>query len=176
MRERLRVGLRRLYGAGPRHLFGYLVAFGISAYAFARILSDGGVSGLVFWLLVLVVAHDLIFVPAYVAVDHILRRAIARVPLPNAGIPAINHVRAPALISGLLLIIYSPLITGLAGRWYFTLSGRHLTGYLRNWLLITAGLFLASALIYVLRVARARARPTRRTRSRFAPHFTQDDH
>ena len=73
----------------------------------------------------------------------------------------INHVRAPAVISALLLIIYFPLISGRSDGGYFALSGHHLTHYLRNWLLITAVLFLGSGLIYAARVVRARARPAR---------------
>ena len=41
------------------------------------------------------------------------------------------------------------------------MSGHHLTHYLRNWLLITAVLFVGSGLIYAVRVVRARARAAR---------------
>jgi hypothetical protein len=68
-------------------------------------------------------------------------------------------VRAPVVISALLLIIYFPLISRRNDGWYFDLSGHHLTHYLSSWLLITAVLFLGSALIYAARVVRARARP-----------------
>ena len=71
----------------------------------------------------------------------------------------VNHVRAPAMISALLLIIYFPLITRRSDVWYFAMSGHHLAHYLRNWLLITAVLFLGSGLIYAARVVRARAIP-----------------
>jgi hypothetical protein len=67
----------------------------------------------------------------------------------------------PALISGLLLLIYLPLISGAADHGYFLRSGHHIEGYLRNWLLISASLFLGSALIYALRVGRG-AVPRRR--------------
>ena len=79
-------------------------------------------------------------------------------PSRATAIPAINHIRAPALISGLLLIIYLPLISRRSDGAYFALSGHHLTDYLRNWLLITAALFLGSGLIYALRLLRAQAR------------------
>ena len=70
----------------------------------------------------------------------------------------INHLRAPVLISALLLIIYCPLIFGLADGQYFALSGHHLKHYLRNWLLITAGLLLGSGLIYAVRFVAWRRR------------------
>lgn len=162
MIKRSRVGFRRLYGAGPRHLVGHVVAFAIAAFAFDQILGGGDVTGLIVWLIALVIAHDLIFVPAYTGIDRLFRRAITRISLPHTTrIPAVNHVRAPALISGLLLIIYLPLISGESDRFYFTLSGHHLTGYLRNWLLITVALFLGSGLIYALRVVRTRVRRAR---------------
>jgi hypothetical protein len=59
------------------------------------------------------------------------------------------------LISALLLLIYSPLISGKADRGYVLTSGHHPTGYLRNWLLICAALFLGSGLGYAIRVRRA---------------------
>ena len=61
-------------------------------------------------------------------------------------------MRAPLLISALLLLLYGPLILGVADSYYFALGGHHLEHYLRNWLLISAALFLGSALIYAGRV------------------------
>jgi hypothetical protein len=37
-------------------------------------------------------------------------------------------------------------------------SGHHIEGYVRDWLLISAALFLGSALTYVVRVRRAAAK------------------
>jgi hypothetical protein len=68
----------------------------------------------------------------------------------------INHVRTPALISGLLLIIYGPLISGVAASSYFRVSGRPLEHFLLNWLLLSGALFIGSGLIYVLRLGRAK--------------------
>jgi hypothetical protein len=70
-------------------------------------------------------------------------------------------VRAPALISGVLLIVYLPLISGRSDGEYFALSGHHLTHYVRNWVLITGVLFLGSAVVYAIRVARQRASAAR---------------
>ena len=68
--------------------------------------------------------------------------------------PLTNHVRAPALISGLLLLIYFPLILGPGDAAYFSATGHHPSGYLRNWLLITAALFAGSGVVYLIRVWR----------------------
>lgn len=159
MRHGLRNSFRRLYGSSPIHLAGHLIAFAIVAFAFDQMFSSGGVKQLLLWYIGLVIGHDLIFVPAYIGLDRVARSVLARLPAgPRAGVPMINHVRVPVLISGLLLIIYGPLISGLARSWYFSVSGRPLEGFLRNWLLITAALFIGSGLIYVIRIGRARAR------------------
>jgi hypothetical protein len=162
MRRGSRLGFWRRYGASPLHLLAHLVGFAIVAFALDRIFSGGDVKELLVLYLGLVIAHDLVFVPAYTGVDRLFRGVIARLQLPTrTGVPVVNHVRAPAMISGLLLIIYFPLISGRNQGWFLELSGHSPTHYLRNWLLITAVLFLASGLIYTGRVVRARARPAR---------------
>ena len=140
----------------------HLAGFAIVALALDRIFSGGDVKELLVWYLGFAIAHDLVFLPAYTGLDRLFRRTVGRLPLPTRnGLSVINHVRAPALISGLLLIIYFPLISRRNDAWYFDLSGHHLTHYLRNWLLITAVLFVGSGLIYAARVVRARARAAR---------------
>jgi hypothetical protein len=154
----LRLGFSRRYGASPLHLLAHLAGFAIVAFALDRIFSGGDVKVLVIWYLGFAIAHDLVFVPAYTGLDRLFRAAIARLPFRRArtGIPVINYVRAPAVISALLLIIYLPLISRRNETWYFDLSGHYLAHYLLNWLLITAVLFLGSGLVYAARVVRAR--------------------
>jgi hypothetical protein len=147
---------RRRYGASPLHLAGHAVVFAIAAFAIDRIASAGGLAQVVALYIGFAIAHDLIFLPAYAGLDRVGRMGLARLSARRSvKVPAINHVRAPALISGLLLLIYLPLISGSADHAYFEESGHHLEGYLRNWLLISVVLFLGSGLIYALRVRRA---------------------
>ena len=147
---------RRRYGASPLHLAGHFVVFAIAAFALDRIASAGGVTEVIALYVGFVIAHDLIFLPLYSGLDSVTRRALARLSARwSAKVPVINHVRAPMFISGLLLVMYSPLISGRADSAYFAESGHHLEGYLRNWLLISVVLFLGSGLIYALRVRRA---------------------
>jgi hypothetical protein len=114
---------------------------------------------LLMWYVGFAIAHDLIFVPLYTGVDRVVRGTLARLSSRRrVGIPIVNHVRAPLIVSGLLLIIYGPLISRLADRHYFALTGHHLENYLRNWLLITGVLFFGSGAIYLLRVARLKTR------------------
>jgi hypothetical protein len=51
-----------------------------------------------------------------------------------------------------LLLVYFPVIFGPGDSTYFAATGHHLHGYGRNWLLITAVLFLGSALVYAVRL------------------------
>jgi hypothetical protein len=142
----------------------HLAGLAIIALPLHRIVTGGGgVIGLLVWYLGLVIAHDLVFVPAYTGLDRLFRATTARLPQPTrARPPAINHVRAPVVISALLMILYLPLISQRSDGQYFAMSGHHLTHYyLRNWVLVTATLFLGSGLIYAARVVRARVRPTR---------------
>lgn len=147
---------RRRYGASPLHLAGHLVVFAIAAFAIDRIAAGASLAKVIGLYIAFVIAHDLIFLPAYSGVDRVVRATLARLPdRRSARVPAINHIRVPLLISGLLLIIYLPLISGKAASGYFAATGHHLDGYLRNWLLISAALFLGSGLIYALRLRRA---------------------
>jgi hypothetical protein len=151
----------RRYGAGPLHLIAHAAAFAIAAYALAQIIGGGAAINFVAWFGGAAILHDLVFLPLYSALDALARgpgrgsgRGAGRGADRDRAVPVINHIRAPALISGLLLLVYFPLILGPAGDEYFKATGHHLEGYARNWLLITATLFAVSALVYALRLRR----------------------
>lgn len=146
--------MKHVYGAGPIHLAVHVAAFGIAAYALAQIINGGVVENFLIWFVGAALLHDLVFLPLYTLLDR-----LGRLGVPS---PAINYVRVPALLSGLLMLVYFPLILVKADRNYFHSVGHHVHGYGRNWLLITAGLFLASALVYTMRTLTgrwSRARP-----------------
>jgi hypothetical protein len=145
--------MRRAYGAGPLHLAAHVAAFGIAAYAIAQILAGGVVENFLIWFVGAAILHDLVFLPLYSLFDRLARAGLRP--------PALNHLRVPALLSGLLLLVYFPLILVKADRNYFHSVGHHVHGYARNWLLLTAGFFAASALAYLFRVGWSRARHRR---------------
>ena len=145
--------LRRRYGASPLHLLAHAAAFVIAAYAFAQGFRGGKVVNFVAWFFGAAVLHDLVFFPLYSGLDRLAHHA-TRHRGRKHEVAVVNYVRVPALISGLLLLIYFPLILGLVDRTYFHASGQHLEGYTRNWLLITAALFTGSAVLYAIRVRR----------------------
>lgn len=152
--------LAQRYGASGLHMIAHLAAFAVAAYALAQIISGGRVVNFVVWFAGAALLHDIVFLPLYSLLDHIAGRG-AHLSRRRTGVPVINHLRAPALVSGLLLLVYFPLILGTADQSYFGATGHHPEGYARNWLLITAALFFGSGLIYALRL-RGRSRPAHR--------------
>jgi hypothetical protein len=152
--------LARRYGASGLHLIAHAAAFAVAAYAIAQILSGGRVVNFIIWFAGAALLHDIVFLPLYSLLDRLAGRGAHELKL-RTGVPVINHLRAPTLISGLLLLVYFPLILGTSDHNYFSATGHHPEGYARNWLLITAVLFLGSALIYAARL-RARSAPARR--------------
>jgi hypothetical protein len=83
----------------------------------------------------------------------------AGVLVPRTGrsrvrIAALNHLRAPALLSGLLLLVWFPLVADKGERSFMRVSGLSKDVYFERWLLITAVLFAGSALLFVLRLRR----------------------
>jgi hypothetical protein len=145
--------LRRRYGASPLHLIAHLLALAVAIYAISKVLHPRYSRGLNYlvWLLGGAVLHDFVLAPALAVVDRIVRA------LPRR---AVNHVRFPAVVSGAMLLVYWPLILVRADGNYVRSTGHHVEGFATRWLLITAGLFLASAVVYAGRAA-ARGRAAR---------------
>lgn len=150
--------LRRRYGASPWHLIAHAAAIAIAVYAVSRVLHPRYSRGLnvVVWLLAGAVLHDFVFAPALAVADRLVRALPARF---------VNYVRFPAVVSGAMLLVYWPLIFVRADGNYVRATGRHVEGFATRWLSITAGLFLASALVYAARAA-GRGPAARRPRAR----------
>lgn len=144
---------RHRYGASPWHLIGHLAAFASIGYALWAVVPGGGRAravNLVLWLIGGAVLHDLVGLPLYSLLDRGAQRALAL----GARRRLLNHLRVPAAISLVLLLVYFPLILVQADRAYVRASGRHVSGYARSWLEITGGLFVASLLLYAVRSRR----------------------
>ncbi|GGO87575.1 lipoprotein [Wenjunlia tyrosinilytica] len=131
---------RRLYGASPLHLLLASASFALTAYAGVRLFESEAMEVAV-WLFGAAVLHDLVLLPLYCAAD----RALGAVP-PRA----LNHVRVPAFISGLLLLVWYPLILSRSAP-YASSTGLSPNVFRERWLLITAALFGASAVLLLLR-------------------------
>jgi len=139
------MSLRRAYGAGPLHLLSTLASLALAAYAFSRIFAGAQAANVVVWFVGALVAHDLIALPLYTALDRLARGRRMR---------AVNHVRVPALLSGFAFIVFFPLILGLGDGRYERATTLSQDVYLGRWLLLCGALFAASALLYALRARR----------------------
>lgn len=146
---------------GPLGVLLTLASFALTGYAGIRMLQDH-VLGVVVWFVAAAVLHDLVLLPLYSLADRVAQRPAGSTPgRPGAtgGVPPwINHVRIPALLSGLLLLLFFPLILELVGH-YHAYSALPAGVFWENWLLLTAGFFAASALLFALRTPRHRRRP-----------------
>ena len=167
---------RALYGAGPLHLLALLASFAIAGAAvvgwFQR---PRDVASVLEWFAVAILIHDLVLLPLYSLLDRIAfgerskraartqPRALSEIVRPTA------YLRIPAMLSGLLLLVFFPVIFGLGKRTELNASGIVETGYLTRWLLATGVMFAVSGIAYAIAVARVPAPPEPKAGARRAP-------
>ncbi len=144
----------RWYGGSPLHLLTMLGCFALAGYAAAKLLPRN-VIGIPVWLAGGAIAHDLILMPLYTLADR-SATAVLRHRLPGRpAMPWINYLRVPAALSGMLLLIWFPLILRLPVRFPATTT-LSLDPYLWHWLAVTGALFLLSAAALALRLRTVR--------------------
>lgn len=160
---------RRSYGASPAHLLLHLAAIALIAWALSQAFDDrysAAYQNLAIWMVGGALINDLVAIPAYVGVDRLARAAWGRVRPASAApttaaatVRGHGHVRVPLAMSAVLLLVYFPNITHKAPIGHRLSTGlAEQPDYAGRWLGITAGLLLASAAIYGVRVLRARTR------------------
>ena len=135
------------YGASPLHLLAHLAVLPLVAWALLLLADRPDGVRILVWLALSAVVHDLVLLPFYSVLDRAGQRA-------RPG-PAVNFVRVPALLSGLLLLVFFPVIAGKGEPSFQRVSGLTYDGYLARWLLITAVLFAVSGGLYLLRGTRS---------------------
>lgn len=131
----------------PLHLLLLSCSFAVAGYAGVRLLGDDWL-GVALWFVGAALLHDLVLVPLYAALDRALVRGV------GGRRERIGYVRVPAVLSGLLLLVWFPLIGGSASERYASATGLPGDGFLARWLLITAVLFGGSGILLVLRLRR----------------------
>jgi hypothetical protein len=144
--------LARWYGANPLHLLALLGCFALAGYAAARLVSSHPLAVAV-WFVGAVVGHDLVLMPLYSLADRSALAAIRHRAPRLPAVPWINYLRVPAGLSGLLLLVWFPLILRLHTDYQAstTLSP---DPFLWHWLAVTGALFLLSAAMLALRLRR----------------------
>lgn len=139
---------RALYGAHPLHLVAMLAALGVAGAAAAQAAGASTAGRMLLWFLAAILISDLVLQPLVALADRGLRR------VGSPRVPVINHLRIPLLGSAVLLLIFFPVILRRGERTYVAASGLTFDPYLERWLLVSATLFVLSALVYAARVLR----------------------
>lgn len=159
----VRERMRALYGAGPLNLLVLVASFAIAGAAVVGWLQRPRDVLTVFeWFAAAIVLHDLVALPLYSLLDRIafgsvgagLRRAPGEAQAP---VSPTAYLRIPAMLSGLLLLVFCPVLFGLGSGSELSASGIAESGYLTRWLLATGLMFAASGFVYAVATARARA-------------------
>lgn len=149
---------RRAYGATPLHLLALLASLAIAGYVAIEWLKVGA-GGIVRWFLVALIVHDLVLLPLYTLLDWVAFGGDAgRARLAGARVNPIPFIRVPALLSGLLLLVFAPEILSI-GPQYRLLTGLGQGIYLGRWLAATGVMFALSGLSYAVALRRAWREP-----------------
>ncbi len=147
----MRVPFRRPALGSPLQLLLLACSFALAGYAGVRLLADDWF-GVALWFVGAALVHDLVLVPLYAGADRALAGALGAAGRRTWTV----YVRVPAMFSGLLLLVWFPLISGQVADHYRSATGLSGDGFLARWLLVTAVLFGGSAALLVLRLRRAR--------------------
>jgi hypothetical protein len=142
------------YGASPLHLLTMMACLALAGFAVAELLPSNYI-GIPVWLAGAVIGHDLILMPLYTVADRSAMAVFRHRPPRLPAVPWINYLRVPAALSGLLLLIWFPLIFRLPTRFPDTTT-LSLDPYLWHWLAVTGALFLLSAVALSLRLRSTR--------------------
>jgi hypothetical protein len=157
----------RRYGSHPLHLLTMAAGFALLGYVLATFKPDvlwnpdHWWQSIAFWFAAVVIGHDLLLFPLYALADRALAtrlRRFSRSADRPRKVSARNHIRIPALASGLTLLIFLPGIIRQGAPTYLAATGETQQPFLGRWLLLTALLFASSAITYAARLAVARRR------------------
>lgn len=151
---------KALYGASPLHLLALLASFALAGYAALQARTGPLPARMLAWFVGAVVVHDLVLYPLYALADRSLAALVHRRRPTDDLRPrgTVNYVRVPALLSGLLLLMFWPLVTGHSEPSYRAASGLGTSVYLGRWLLLSGVAFASSALLYAVRAGRTARR------------------
>lgn len=147
------------YGASPFHLLVALASLAVSAWALSQVFDVLSTPGrFLLWFLGAIVLHDFVFLPLYSLLGLGAAGALTRGDQPSRlRIAALNHLRIPVLLSGLMLLVWYPLVLSKAPQGFERITGQTTDVYLERWLALSAVLFAGSALLLAARARGLRA-------------------
>ena len=142
------------YGAAPVHLLAIIVSFVIVGAAFVNWFhARTHIGNILVWYVGCLLAIEFILIPLAWVLDRTAHEQVSRRgrrPLRGAGWA---YVRIPAMLSGLMLIVFLPLILRLGDSTFRAYTGMTTSVYLIRWLTASAAIFACSALLYAARLA-----------------------
>lgn len=167
MSARWRTVFHDVYGSYPLHLLTMAAGFALLGYVVATVKPmtlwnpHSWWQSIAVWFAAAVIGHDLVLFPIYALADRILwaragRRRVRRLPVSVR-----NYLRIPTLGSGLTLLVFLPGIIGQGASTYLAATGQTQQPFLGRWLLLTAAMFMTSAIVYLLRLGLAGRRSSR---------------
>ena len=163
-------GWRRTYGASPAHLLLHLIGIVLIAWALSQSFDaryEKAYLNLALWMVGGAIINDFVALPLYVGIDRVARTTWGRVRPSGAAedgrsrplVRGNGHVRVPVAMAAVLLLVYFPNITHKAPIGHRLSTGlQEQPDWAARWLAITAGLLIASAVLYAVRVLLARRR------------------
>lgn len=152
----------------PLRLLVLVAAFALTGYAVLVLGPEALLDRDVWWQSILVwfvgafLLHDLLLFPLVALADRSLGAGLAAVRgrgRAAPAVPVVNHVRVPALVTGLTFLLFFPGILEQGAETYRTATGQTQEPFLARWLLLVAAAWALSAVLYAARAARARRRP-----------------
>ncbi len=158
---------RKFYGSHPLHLLTMAAGFALAGYAILTFKPatlwnpHPWWQSIAVWLAAAIIFHDLVLFPLYALADRLLGIATKRRRRRPRGRPRVsvrNYLRVPALGSCLSLLMFFPGIMRQESATYLAATGQTQQPFLGRWLLLTAALFIASALLYTIRLVLAHRR------------------
>ncbi|GAB2461059.1 hypothetical protein [Jatrophihabitans fulvus] len=140
--------VRRHHLGEPLQILVLVSSLALSGYAALSLIDDRAIATGV-WFVGAALVHDVVLLPLYVLLDRVALRRRADVA-PKSWI---NHIRFPAAISLLLLVVFLPSIARASGK-YNALTGLSADPYFLRWLAVTGVLFAVSAALYAVTLLR----------------------
>ena len=151
-------GFRRVYGSHPLHLLTLVAGFALFGYVLATIKPvtlwnpNTWWQSIAVWFAAAIVAHDLLLFPIYALADRLLV-ATSRERQPPSRVPVLNYIRIPALGAGLSFLVFLPGIIEQGVPTFRAATGLTQDQFLGRWLLLTAAMFITSAIVFGIRLA-----------------------
>lgn len=151
--------LRDFYGGTPLHLLATVMSFALVGAGFVGWARPGSdLRGVLTWVLGCLVGSELVLLPSARLLDRIAIGVSHGNRRSQRQRRDLAYVLVPMLLSGLLLLVFAPLIFRFDDASFAAATAMTTAPYLARWLFSTAVLFGASALIHALKLARERRR------------------